>query len=181
RGALLAIPALALVTLGRPTSRSIWRGLPLAILGELLRCWAVGYSGTTTRSDRVEAPQLVTAGPYAHIRNPLYLGNTITALGFAIAFAGKSRSRRTGFMLTTLASMVTVYGFVVRHEERFLADRFGDAYADYCTRVPAFGWRLKPAPFARGTYDGSVIAAAESRTFVTFAAMLAALVLRRRD
>ena len=43
--------------------------MPIAIAGELLRCWAVGYSGVTTRDDAVGAPELVTAGPYAYWRH----------------------------------------------------------------------------------------------------------------
>ena len=89
RGALLALPALALAALGRPSAFSIAIGLPLAFLGEGIRCWAVGYSGVTTRGDAVTAPKLITAGPYAHVRNPLYIGNAVTGLGFALAFTGK--------------------------------------------------------------------------------------------
>src|SRR5579872_4909406 len=75
RGALLVIPALILAVFGKPNTDSILAGLPTAFAGEAIRCWAVGYSGTTTRADQVTAPQLVTAGPYAYVRNPLYIGN----------------------------------------------------------------------------------------------------------
>src|SRR6202044_1293304 len=88
RGELLAVPAVVLALLGRPSAFSIAVGLPLAFVGEAIRAWAVGYSGVTTRGDAVTAPALVTAGPYAYLRNPLYAGNFITALGFAIAFTG---------------------------------------------------------------------------------------------
>ena len=91
RGLLLAVPAALLAAFGRPSATSVTLGLPVAIAGELIRCWAVGYSGVTTRGDRVEAPHLVTAGPYAYVRNPLYVGNFITALGFAVAYTGKNR------------------------------------------------------------------------------------------
>lgn len=179
RGTLLALPALALVALGKPTGRSIARGLPVALAGEALRCWAVGYSGTTTRGDRVTAPQLVTAGPYAHTRNPLYLGNLITAVGFTVAFGGALPPRRRTLLAALgIGTMLAVYAAIVPHEEAFLLETFGDDYADYCARVPRTGWRIKPAEFARGTYDPSVIPQAESRTFATFGAMCGALALK---
>src|SRR5579864_5873220 len=90
RGALLAAPAIALGAFGRPTKFSAAAGLPIALAGEALRCWAVGYSGVTTRGDVVTAPELVTAGPYAYVRNPLYVGNFLTAAGFATAFTGSN-------------------------------------------------------------------------------------------
>uniref|UniRef100_E6Q550 Isoprenylcysteine carboxyl methyltransferase (ICMT) family protein n=1 Tax=mine drainage metagenome TaxID=410659 RepID=E6Q550_9ZZZZ len=177
RGALLALPALALVLFGVPTLRAALIGIPIAILGELLRMWAVGYSGVTTRGDHVEAPQLVTAGPYAYVRNPLYVGNFITALGFALAFTGdNSLALRLVLVLGSLIWMLVVYGIIVPHEERFLRATFGDAFARYCERVPRIVPRLVPAPEAAGTWDGSVIARAETRTFVTFVVMLAILV-----
>ena len=80
--------ALALIIFGQPTELSASIGVAIALCGELLRIWAVGYSGDTTRADVVTAPELVTAGPYALVRNPLYLGNAIIAIGFTIAFSG---------------------------------------------------------------------------------------------
>ena len=177
RGALLALPALALVIFGVPTLHAALLGIPIAILGELLRMWAVGYSGVTTRGDYVEAPKLVTAGPYAYVRNPLYVGNFITALGFALAFTGgNALALRLLLVLGSLVWMLVVYGIIVPHEERFLHATFGDAFARYCERVPRIVPRIPPAPEAAGTWDGSVIARAETRTFVTFLVMLAILV-----
>lgn len=179
RGALLALPALSLVVFGRPTRSSIAKGVPIAVAGELLRCWAVGYTGTTTRADRVTAPELVTAGPYAHVRNPLYVGNFITAAGFALAFTGGlGKTKRAALAALGLGTMLAVYATIVPHEEAFLARTFGDDYADYQARVPALGWRLQPAQFSRGTYDPSAILEAETKTFATFGAMLAALALK---
>jgi protein-S-isoprenylcysteine O-methyltransferase Ste14 len=182
RGALLAIPALAYVAFGKPTRASVAAGLPVAVAGELLRCWAVGYSGVTTRGDTVTAPALVTAGPYAHLRNPLYLGNLITALGFAVAFTGGlERARRSRLILFGLGTMAAVYATIVPLEEAYLDETFGDDYADYKTRVPALRPRIKPAPFGRGKYDSRTIVEAESKTFVAFGAMLAALAFKTRS
>jgi len=179
RGALLAIPAAMLAAFGKPSAASVALGIPIAIAGELVRCWAVGYSGVTTRGDHVEAPRLVTAGPYAHVRNPLYVGNFITALGFAIAFTGKNRGMsKLALVGGTLASMAAVYATIIPHEEQFLRSQFGEAFDRYCERVPALIPQSEPAPDPQGAWDPKVIRDAESTTFATFGAMLAVLVLK---
>lgn len=179
RGALLALPAVLLAAFGKPSAFSIAAGLPVALAGELLRCWAVGYSGVTTRADRVTAPELVTAGPYAHVRNPLYVGNFITAVGFAFAFTGKNSSgRRAALIAASLATMAAVYAAIVPHEEAYLREQFGEPYERYCERVPQVVPSLQPAGEQSGTWKPDVIAQAESRTFVTFGAMLAVLALK---
>lgn len=179
RGALLAVPAVALAALGKPSAFSVTVGLPIAIAGELLRCWAVGYSGVTTRGDAVEAPKLVTAGPYAYVRNPLYVGNFITAAGFAIAFTGKNSAlARLGLIGGALGAMIGVYATIVPHEERFLHEKFGEEFERYCERVPPVVPQLEPMPDGAGEWRADVIAEAESNTFATFGAMLASLALK---
>lgn len=179
RGLLLAVPAVLLIVFGRPSALSIALGLPLAFAGELLRCWAVGYSGVTTRNDVVTAPKLATAGPYAYVRNPLYIGNFVTAAGFAIAFTGANSDLVRGVLIGgSLALMSAVYAAIVPHEEQFLRSQFGAAFAAYCERVPRIVPRLQPSPVATGHWDAGSLRAAESRTFVLFGAMLVALALR---
>jgi protein-S-isoprenylcysteine O-methyltransferase Ste14 len=179
RGELLAVPAVLLAALGKPSPASIALGLPLAFAGEGVRAWAVGYSGVTTRGDAVTAPGLVTAGPYAYVRNPLYVGNFITAAGFAIAFTGANgAAKRTALIAGALGTMLAVYGIVVPHEERYLRSTFGAAFDAYVAAVPRVIPRTTPGGTDAGTYDPSVIARAESRTFVTFGAMLLALAFK---
>ncbi|GAC1413434.1 MAG: hypothetical protein NVSMB64_23720 [Candidatus Velthaea sp.] len=179
RGELLAIPAVALAALGKPSAFSIALGLPLAFAGEAVRAWAVGYSGVTTRGNEVEAPALVTAGPYAHVRNPLYVGNFVTALGFAVAFTGKnSAGARAALLVTSLGTMLGVYSVIVPHEEAFLRTTFGVTFDEYVARVPRVFPSVEPAPAQSGSYDPSVIGKAESRTFLTFGAMLAVLAVK---
>ncbi len=181
RGALLALPALALAAFGRPSAGSIALGLPIALAGEAVRCWAVGYSGVTTRSDAVIAPALVTAGPYAYTRNPLYVGNFLTALGFSIAFTGKlSRGGRTMLTALGLGTMAAVYATIIPLEEAYLRRRFGAAFEDYVERVPSIVPQLQAAEPQQGRYDPKVILKAETSTFLTFGAMLVALALKTK-
>ena len=179
RGTLLALPAALLAAFGKPSAASVALGLPIAIAGELVRCWAVGYSGVTTRGEHVEAPALVTAGPYAYVRNPLYVGNFVTALGFSIAFTGKnSVAAKLGLVGGSLAAMAAVYGVIVPHEEQFLRSEFGEAFDRYCQAVPPFVPLSEPAGDQHGTWSPNVIRDAESKTFLTFGAMLSVLVLK---
>jgi protein-S-isoprenylcysteine O-methyltransferase Ste14 len=182
RGTLLAAPALALATLGKPSAFSIALGLPLVFVGEAIRAWAVGYSGVTTRSNAVEAPALVTAGPYAYVRNPLYIGNFVTAAGFALAFTGANApAARSGIVAGSLACMLGVYAVIVPYEEAFLRSSFGPAFDDYMARVPRVIPARAPVAEQAGSYDPSVIGKAESRTFVTLATMLGILALKARQ
>ena len=179
RGALLSIPAAVLAAFGKPSATSVAVGLPLALAGELIRCWAVGYSGVTTRGDHVEAPKLVTAGPYAYVRNPLYFGNFVTALGFAVSFTGKnSLLQKLALVGGSLGIMAGVYATIIPHEEQFLRSQFGEAFERYCERVPALLPQSEPAADPQGDWDPNVIREAESRTFATFGAMLGVLILK---
>lgn len=176
RGALLSVPALLLASFGKPSAFSVTAGLPLALAGELIRCWAVGYSGVTTRGDKVTAPALVTAGPYSRMRNPLYAGNFITALGFTIAFTGKNTfGSRLALRCAALGTMAAVYAMIIPHEERFLKQTFGAAFDEYCARVPRIVPQTRPLASGQGTFDPTVIRQAESKTFATLTAMLAVL------
>ncbi len=176
RGALLSVPAVVLACFGKPSAFSVTLGVPLALAGELIRCWAVGYSGVTTRDDKLTAPALVTAGPYGHMRNPLYAGNFITALGFTIAFTGKnSLGFRVALSCAALGTMIAVYAIIVPHEERYLKQTFGAAFDAYCARVPRVVPQTQTLMPAQGTFDSAVIRQAESKTFATLGAMLAVL------
>jgi protein-S-isoprenylcysteine O-methyltransferase Ste14 len=179
RGALLALPAVVLAALGKPSAFSIATGLPLAFAGEVIRMWAVGYSGVTTRGDTVTAPALVTAGPYAYVRNPLYVGNVVTAAGFALAFTGKNSAPvRFALVAGSLAAIVGVYAIIVPHEEKYLRATFGETFDDYVARVPRVVPAVEPSEPQYGSYDPDVIGTAESRTWATFGAMLAVLALK---
>jgi protein-S-isoprenylcysteine O-methyltransferase Ste14 len=124
---LMVVP---FVLLARPTVPLLLVGGSVALLGTLLRGWAAGL----IRKDR----ELSTDGPYAHTRNPLYLGSFLIGVGVALA------SGRWELVLLFGLFFAVLYAPLVRAEERALAQRFGDAYARWANGVPAFVPRLAP-------------------------------------
>jgi len=181
RGILLVPVALVLVIFGRPTLTSTITGIAIAVLGELLRIWAVGYSGVTTRANVVTAPTLVTAGPYASTRNPLYIGNTTIALGFWLAFSGGLPILESALMLAFVVLMVAgVYAAIIPLEEAYLIETFGAPYRDYLARVPRIIPTRGPLPgsIRLGTWRQDVILRAEIITLLLFGLMVAALLAK---
>ena len=73
---------------------------------------------------------LTTTGPYAYLRNPLYLGNTLILLGYVMM------AELFWFVPIMLAYCMTVYRLVVSYEEAHLRKRFGAAYEGYMDKVP---------------------------------------------
>ena len=115
--------------LARPSVLSLATGLPLAIAGLLLRAWAAGHLEKNIR--------LATTGPYAWVRNPLYLGTLFTASGFVIA------SRRPVLAVLFALVFVLVYLPAVRLEEEYLREIFPD-FTAYAEKVRPF-WPHPPA------------------------------------
>jgi protein-S-isoprenylcysteine O-methyltransferase Ste14 len=123
--ALLLIPSTA-----QPTLLLELAGAGLVAAGELLRLWGVRYIGTIsrTRSDRLGP--LVDRGPFAYVRNPLYLGNIALWIGFAVS-AGLL------WVAPVLALLLAFeYHAIVRWEERLLEERLGERYRAYAAQVP---------------------------------------------
>src|SRR5882757_6449645 len=93
--------------------------LGIIALGIFLRVWASGCAGAHTRDARIRAPRLVTAGPYAHVRNPIYLGTILIGLGMSGLIGDPLAFALTGLALGTL------YFTLVPAEEEFLRTQFG--------------------------------------------------------
>lgn len=100
------------------------------VFGELLRIWAVSHAGRWTRSRHIKAPILVTKGPYAYTRNPIYLGNFLIGLGIVVL------SENSMFTLLYLFLFTFLYRTIVHAEENFLYTRFRESYEAYCDLVP---------------------------------------------
>jgi protein-S-isoprenylcysteine O-methyltransferase Ste14 len=117
--------------LSHPTATSLAAGAPISLLGLLLRAWAAGCLAKNQ--------QLATGGPYAHLRNPLYIGTLLVAAGLVVA------ARNPVLAVLTAAVFVLVYLPVIQLEEQHLRRLFPD-YAEYATQVPALLPRLTAFP-----------------------------------
>ncbi|MBV8630918.1 MAG: isoprenylcysteine carboxylmethyltransferase family protein [Silvibacterium sp.] len=153
--------------LARPTPLFMALSLLLVIPGILLRAYASGYVKKNA--------ELTLTGPYAHTRNPLYLGSMLIAFGFAIA----SRSVWIALALVVLFAMI--YVPVIRSEETFLRSKFPEFDA-YAARVPRLLPRLSLA-LAERSGSGSFSPALykkhrEYNALIGAVAIYAALALR---
>jgi len=113
----------------RPSAWSLAVGLPVSGLGLLLRGWAAGH----LEKDR----QLAESGPYALVRNPLYVGTLLVACGLAIA------SREWLLAGLFLTAFVFIYLPAIELEEQHLRDLF-PSFAAYAQRVPPLWPTLNP-------------------------------------
>ncbi|MBV9269036.1 MAG: isoprenylcysteine carboxylmethyltransferase family protein [Acidobacteriaceae bacterium] len=113
----------AFAWLSRPSMRSMSIGLPIGILGLMIRAWAAGHLA----KDR----ELATSGPYAYVRNPLYVGTLVVALGIVIA------SRSVALFFIFGAAFALIYLPVIELEEQHLRDIF-PSYSIYASRISRF-------------------------------------------
>lgn len=110
-----------------------------AVLGTVFRIWGTAYIGSSVvQSKSMHAHGVVAAGPYRHLRNPLYLGSFLFVVAMAILMPP------SGAAFALVASFVQMLRLILR-EEPYMAAQQGEAYLAYKRRVP----RLLPSPLAR--------------------------------
>jgi len=143
-------------------------------LGQGIRFWAAGSIGQY-RGETVGAATLVTWGPYALARNPLYLGNALIGTGWC-ALTGKPMA-----FVIFLVVFITLYVLlVIPYEEGYLKKRFPGEFARYSELVGRF-FPLRAPSLARlkGPFDWGVLWKSERHSlWVTLIGTL--LLLSRR-
>ena len=148
----------------RPSWASLAVGAVIALLGIFIRAVASGH----VEKNRV----LATSGPYAYVRNPLYLGSIIIGIGFTIA------ARDLWVLIAIVLLFVAIYVPVIRSEEAFLRSQFPQ-YDDYACRVPSLLPRtLLFRQITRGYSRELYFSHREYNSLLGAAAMLAALVVK---
>jgi len=112
-----------------PTLRELWIGAALTAMGIAVAIWARLYIGRnwSPRPAKKEAHELVTGGPYAVVRHPIYTGIILAASGTAL----------TGTILGVilLAFAAALFLSRVRTEEQIILELFPDAYPPYQSRT----------------------------------------------
>jgi len=127
----LFIGAFLLVIFARPQFPGIWIGMVLIFLGEGLRIWAAGH----LQKNEV----LTVTGPYAYVKNPLYIGSIFITAGFCIL----------GNNIYLLAAALFMFCFhYIPYKKKVEGDRlkkiFGNRFEDYDEKVPDYLPRWTP-------------------------------------
>jgi protein-S-isoprenylcysteine O-methyltransferase Ste14 len=133
------------ILLARPRPLTLVVGALISILGLLLRAWA---SGHIRKNDA-----LAISGPYAHTRNPLYLGSFLVGLGFTVA------ANRWELAALFAGLFLGIYFPVMRVESATLDGLFGENFRQYASEVPLFLPRLAPYQRKNGvntTFDANL-------------------------
>ena len=173
---LFVYPLAALLfAVGHITERNLRLGILLIALGETVRLWANGYVGhvkvNQTEPSRGDAKigHLITAGPYAFVRHPLYLGTSLIGAGFCLIVGN------VWLALLAFGSFLLLYQAKMAEEEEVLLHEWDAECQRYHAAVP----RLLPirGRFADryGQWSWKGIAASKEWKTVIWSAVLVIL------
>lgn len=149
-------------------------GLALVVIGEGWRLWGVAAAGTTTRRRSRNVQRLVTYGPFAWSRNPLYNGNFLIWIGFAII------SGVLWFVPIAILLFAVEYSLIVRFEEGVLESTFGAEYLEYKRHTPRWIPR-SPKRSESGNLDWAQAWRSEISTFLQYAILIGAFVVKSHN
>jgi protein-S-isoprenylcysteine O-methyltransferase Ste14 len=117
-------------------------GIALVVLGEIVRFWAAGYIS----KDAV----ITMGGPYGFVRNPLYFGSLLLAVGYGLT---------SGLGIAGVVVMILLFlpfhMAAILDEEAFLKTKFGEPYLAYLAKVPRLIPSLWPKTKGEGSYSWS--------------------------
>lgn len=174
------IPFLLVMLLFSRYYTNVWSivvGFIIAFSGELIRLWGVSYAGSETRTTgKVGGTYLVISGPFAYVRNPLYVGNMLLYFGIGVM----------SFVFFPYLPVIAMlffyfqYKFIVNEEESYLKVAFGKDYAEYYQSVPRFLPRITPyknSSIPQPSYNLKAGLRSERRTLQAFSFVVVTLIL----
>lgn len=119
----------------------IWPlGITLMFVGASIRLWATKHIGRRMPWMKKKGKQLVKTGPYAMVRNPLYIGNIIIATGLSLL------SELIWFTPLVILYLFVLYHLIALYEEKKLSERWGKDFQRYLKEVPRWIPRLNIWP-----------------------------------
>ncbi|MFQ5455525.1 MAG: methyltransferase family protein [Nitrospirota bacterium] len=138
-------------------------GIIIALIGEVLRIWATGH----LRKNK----EVTTTGPYAYVKNPLYLGTFLIMLGFCII------ARNIYILGIGLAIFLFYYApYKKKREADRLREIFGEKWDDYDKHVPDYIPKLTPYK-NRGNNRWNAELVSKNSEIGTLAAVIAGILL----
>jgi protein-S-isoprenylcysteine O-methyltransferase Ste14 len=141
----------------------------LVMAGVVLRAWSAGCAGKHTRTPNIEGGKLATGGPYAFVRNPIYVGSMVLGVGM-VGIIGDWRL--IPFCIGTFAAL---YFLIIPAEEEFLQRTYPLEYKLYRKNVRRILPRFRPWPGAQQTSFDWQAALGEWQMAVVLVAILAFL------
>lgn len=172
RGLIWGVLGILVFLSAHPVPHLFKTGIFLIVAGVALRAWCAGYI-KAHRGKMQNVRELLTCGPYAHLRNPLYLANGI--MGSGVVFL----SGEPFWFLLFIPLLFLLYGFIVSAEEAFLSERFESEYRKYAEEVPRLIPRLTPYPGRKSSpFSWQAFLTSEIHTLVTFLLVILLFYLR---
>ena len=133
----LEISRLGIASFSVATPVVIVAGALAALLGAVLRVWGAAYLGySTVHHGEMQGGAVMAAGPFRHVRNPLYLGGWFMMLAMCLLMTPSGA-------LFTMALITIFYLRLILGEEAFLAATLGEPYKEYMRAVPRLMPRLR--------------------------------------
>jgi protein-S-isoprenylcysteine O-methyltransferase Ste14 len=136
---IVIVLALAFIfILSKPNIPSLIIGGIIVFLGQAVRVWAGGHL--------IRNQEITTSGPYAHLRDPFYLGRLLLIVGFCIMAWGYA------WAILIIALGVFFFNYIprkYRKEMKRLENIFGQEYVDYASYCRSLIPRIKPYPKAK--------------------------------
>lgn len=133
---VMAIQTLEIIHFDLPSQyqnpMNIWLGVPIMLLGLSLACWAKIVMktnwGVPAQHNITKQKSLVTSGPFAYVRNPIYLGLLLYFVGFELALMS--------WLLAATIPLFILIRMAIAKEETLLHKHFRNSYASYYKKVP---------------------------------------------